>query len=410
VADVTGRRRVETPYGPVTVGAEQSAAALEVLSRFAIDPRLLPWLPPTMAPFSNASEDGYLEYPTEAFDDYRRAGVTHLVCEEKHMGSRAVALVCRDGSVAADRFGVAAPGAVYTRTGRAFFDTATTATLLSRLRAAAGSAGLFTDLDTGWLLLDTELLPWSAKAAPLIRDHYAAVATAATAALPAALSTIDTTLTRVTTGPATLAGLRERLAGQLAGVGGYAQVYQRYCWPTDGLDGVRVAPFAVLASEGASHAGRDHGWQLALADRLAAADPELVAPTRRIEVDATDPDSVRRATDWWLELTGAGGEGMVVKPYAGLAATHGGRPVQPGIKCRGREYLRIIYGPAYTEPATLARLRDRRLSRKRAMALREHTLGLTALDRLAAGAPTWQVHEAVAAVLACESEPVDPRL
>jgi hypothetical protein len=208
-------------------------------------------------------------------------------------------------------------------------------------------------------------------------------------------------------------------------VAGFAAVYQRYCWPTDGLDGVRVAPFALLASEGASHAGRDHGWQLAVADRLVAADPELIAPTRRIEVDADDPDSVRRATGWWLELTAAGGEGMVVKPYAGLSTTEPrrpgptdqperserpGSPVQPGIKCRGREYLRIIYGPGYTEPGTLERLRERRLSRKRAMALREHTLGLTALERVAAGAPGWQVHEAVAAILACESEPVDPRL
>jgi protein phosphatase len=452
VADVTGRRRIETAHGPITIGAEQSAAALEVLSRFAADPRLLPWLPPTMAPCSTATEEGYLEYPTDAFDDYRKAGVTRLVCEEKHMGSRAVALICRDEEAALSRFGVAAPGAVYTRTGRPFFDRDTTATLLSRLRTAATAAGLFAELDTTWLLLDAELLPWSAKAADLIRDQYASVATAATATLPTALATLDTALARTTTavgeagergaaGWDRLAGVRDRLAGQVAGVAGFAAAYQRYCWPTEGLEGVKVAPFALLASEGASHVGRDHGWQLAVADRLADADPDLIAPTRRIEVDADDPDSVRRATDWWLELTAAGGEGMVVKPYAGLAATadggradhadhadqadqadqaghaghagHAGkpgRPVQAGIKCRGREYLRIIYGPGYTEPATLGRLRERKLARKRSMALREHTLGLAALERLAAGAPTWQVHEAVAAILACESEPVDPRL
>ncbi|GAA3521127.1 polynucleotide kinase-phosphatase [Actinocatenispora rupis] len=400
VADVTGRRRIDTGYGAVTVGAEESAAALEVLSRFAVDPRLLPWLPPTMAPCSTSTVDGYLEYPTEAFEDYRKAGVTRVVCEEKHMGSRAVVLVGRDD----DAFPVPGPGALYTRTGRSFFTDGTGEALLRRVRAAA--AGLFEELSTRWLLLDAELLPWSAKAGQLIRDEYAPVAAAAGAALPAALSTVDAAVAR----GLDLGALRDRLAARAASAAAYAEVYQRYSWPTDGLTGLRLAPFAVLASEGASHAGRDHGWQLDRADRLAAADPELIASTRRIVVDTTDPDSVRAGTDWWLALTAAGGEGMVVKPYHGLSTPDGGRQGQPGIKCRGREYLRIIYGPDYTEPATLARLRDRKLGRKRSLAWREHVLGLAALDRLAAGAPLYRVHEVVAAILACESEPVDPRL
>ncbi len=101
---------------------------------------------------------------------------------------------------------------------------------------------------------------------------------------------------------------------------------------------------------------------------------------------------------------------MVVKPHDGLAARHGKGLVQPGIKCRGREYLRIIYGPSYTEPAQLASLRERRLGRKRSLALREHTLGLAALATVAGNGPFHRVHELVFAILACESEPVDPRL
>lgn len=399
VADVTGRRRIDTGYGAVTVGAEQSAAALEVLSRFAIDPRLLPWLPPTMAPCSTSAVDGHLEYPTEAFDDYRRAGVTELICEEKHMGSRAVLLVGRDDDV----FDLPGPGAVYTRTGRAFFPDELGHPLLRRVRAAA--AELFAELDTRWLLLDAELLPWSAKAGQLITEQYAPVAAAGRAALPAALSAVDAGIAR----GLDLSALGSSLAGRAAALDAYAEVYQRYSWPTDGLTGVRLAPFAVLASAGSSHAGRDHGWQLAQADRMVAADPELIAPTRRIRVDAGDPASVEAGTGWWLELTAAGGEGMVVKPYHGLC-TPEGRRAQPGLKCRGREYLRLIYGPEYTEPDTLARLRDRSLGRKRTMAWREHILGLAALDRLAAGEPLYRVHELVAAILASESDPVDPRL
>src|ERR1035437_10243714 len=76
----------------------------------------------------------------------------------------------------------------------------------------------------------------------------------------------------------------------------------------------------------------------------------------------------------------------------------------------GREYLRIIYGPDYTDPAQLARLRQRAVGHKRSLALREYALGLEALDRVARGEPLWRVHECVFAVLALESEPVDPRL
>jgi hypothetical protein len=255
------------------------------------------------------------------------------------------------------------------------------------------------------LLLDAELLPWSAKAGQLITEQYAPVAAAGRAALPAALSAVDAGLAR----GLDLSALRDALAGRAAALDAYAEVYQRYSWPTDGLTGLRLAPFAVLASAGASQAGRDHGWQLAQADRMVAADPELIAPTRRIRVDAGDPASVAAGTDWWLELTAAGGEGMVVKPYRGLD-TPESRRAQPGLKCRGRDYLRLIYGPEYTEPDTLARLRDRSLGRKRAMAWREHVLGLAALDRLAAGEPLYRIHELVAAILASESDPVDPRL
>ena len=97
---------------------------------------------------------------------------------------------------------------------------------------------------------------------------------------------------------------------------------------------------------------------------------------------------------------------LVVKPNT----APDNRRVQPGLKCRGREYLRIVYGPDYDEPERLARLRKRSLGRKRSLAHREHALGLAALDAVAAGQPLWTVHRYVFAILASESEPVDPRL
>jgi PNKP (polynucleotide 5'-kinase/3'-phosphatase) family adenylyltransferase-like protein len=315
--------------------------------------------------------------------------------------------VCRDQQVAGDRFGVhdATNGAIYTRTGRPFLNPDLTGQLLDRLRAALTTTGLWDELGTGWLLLDCELLPWSAKAEDLLRHQYAAVGAAARSALPTAVQALQA---------AHAAGidvdaLLTRTLARTANAEAFAQAYRRYCWPTDGLRGIRVAPFQLLATEAATYHDRDHGWHLDLADRLAAAAPDLVQATRRLAVDTTDPDSTTTGTAWWQELTGAGGEGMVVKPYTNLNRTRRGL-VQPGIKVRGREYLRIIYGPDYTEPANLQRLRQRGLGHKRSLALREYALGLEALERAARGEPLWRVHEPVFAVLALESEPVDPRL
>ncbi len=408
LGDVLGNHIVETGHhGRITVREENAAAALEVMSRFALDPRWLIYLPPTMSPVATSSRPDLLEHPDQAFDAYRADGVDAVVCEEKHMGSRAVALVCRSPEAAAQRFGAtaAALGAIWTRTGRPFFAPALNAELLARLRTAIDAAGLFAELDSDWVLLDAELMPWSAKAEDLLRTQYAAVGAAARSALPAAVHALEQA---ASTG-LDVAELLARTRARSASAEAFTAAYRRYCWEVDGLDGVRLAPFQVLAAEGHSFAEQPHAWHLTLTDRLVQAAPDVMTTTRRIEVDTTDPTSVAAGTTWWEKLTAAGGEGMVVKPAGNLTRGRRGL-IQPGLKVRGREYLRIIYGPDYTEPANLERLRDRGLGHKRSMAAREYALGLEALDRVARNEPLWRVHECVFAVLALESEPVDPRL
>jgi hypothetical protein len=170
--------------------------------------------------------------------------------------------------------------------------------------------------------------------------------------------------------------------------------------PTDGLDGVTLAPFQILAAEGRALAiTESHRWHLG---KVGLLNDPLITPTRHRFVDLSSAEQRAEATHWWLDLTAAGGEGMVVKPVLP------GRRIQPGLKIRGREYLRIIYGPDYTD--SLDVLRNRSLGRKRNLALREHGLGLEALDRFVKNEPLWSVHQMAFAVLALESEPVDPRL
>jgi polynucleotide kinase-phosphatase len=404
IEDVLGKQIIETrAFGKVGIREDNAAGALEVMSRFATDPRRLVYLPPTMSPPHVSARPGILEHPAEAFGAFRREGIEHVICEEKHMGSRAVVLLTRDPS----RFG--APegwrGAVHTRTGRPFFDEETTAEFLSRLDRAADRAGLWKELSTSWLLFDAELLPWSLKADAMIREQYASVAAAATSALPAAAHALQTAVDRGVNVAELLTRTRRRASNAEA----YRDAYRRYSQPVSGLDGVQLAPFQLLASEGVSHLGQEHIWHLAIADRLADADAALIRRTRSVEVDLASPESEAAATAWWEELTAAGGEGMVVKPAVGLA--RGTRALaQPGIKVRGAEYLRIIYGPDYLDPENLARLRDRDVGHKRSMALREYALGVEAVERFVAEEPLWRVHQAVFGVLAMESEPVDPRL
>jgi len=404
--DVSGKRIITTQlHRTVTIREENSIAALEVMSRFAADPKWLIYLPPTMSPTETSREPNLLEHPAEAFAYYRYQGIARVICEEKHMGSRAVVIVCRDRDAARKRFGIVedVAGICYTRTGRRFFEDATLeGEFISRLQSALAAAGFWEEFDTDWTCLDCELMPWSAKAQELLRQQYAAVGAAARAALVDVLETLERT------DIAEVNALRERYRERAKAAEQYVAAYRRYCWPVQSLDDLKLAPFHLLATEGKVHTDRDHVWHMETLKRLCAGD-DLLFVTPYLLVDVADPASEQKGVEWWEELTGRGGEGMVVKPFDFIARGSRGL-VQPAIKCRGREYLRIIYGPEYTMTENLERLRARGLSTKRSLALREFALGIEGLERFVRKEPLRRVHECVFGVLALESEPVDPRL
>ncbi|OZC90986.1 polynucleotide kinase-phosphatase [Rhodococcus sp. 06-412-2C] len=405
LSDVIGPTGVETSLrGRVSIRPENAAGALEVMSRFALAPQWLHYLPPTMAPSRTSERDGYLEYPTEPFDAYRALGASAVICEEKHMGSRVVVVVCRDVETAREKFD--APegvlGTAYTRTGRPVFDEALTGELISGVADALERAGVWDEVDSRWLILDCELMPWSAKAEGLIKTEYAAVGAESRATLDAEAGVLAQAASR----GLDVQELRDRNRIRQDNLMEFTAAYRRYIWPTDGLSGVRIAPFQVLASDRGTYADRPHQWHLDLADRMVTVAPEVFAATRRIEVDLSSADSVAAGEKWWEELTAQGGEGMVVKPAENCPRGK----MQPGMKVRGREYLRLIYGADYTDPDRLTALRNRNVGHKQSMALREYALGMEALDRSVRNEPLYRVHQAVFAVLALESEPVDPRL
>ncbi len=414
IEDVQGKRIISTRLGRnITVREENATAALEVMSRFAANPKWLIYLPPTMSPCETSNEPGLLEHPAEAFSYFRSQGVSQVVCEEKHMGSRAVVVVCRDDDTARERFGVTdgETGIVYTRTGRRFFnDTELETQFLKRIRAAMASSGFWDEFQTSWACLDCELMPWSAKAQELLRSQYAAVGAAGRASLPPAIEALEQTAVRMesVSRDKTMSVLK-RYSGRQRSVERFVDAYRQYCWHVESLTDLKLAPFHLLATEGKVHTDQNHTWHMRTLAKICQADTDILLATDFKMIDLADLNSIAAGIDWWANLTGNGGEGMVVKPLDWIVRGKKGL-VQPAVKCRGKEYLRIIYSPDYDSAEHLPRLRNRSLGRKRSLALREFALGIEGLERFVRREPLRRVHECTFGVLALESEPVDPRL
>lgn len=410
IKDVIGKRIVQTRLkNNITIREENSIAALEVMSRFAINPKWLIYLPPTMSPCETSTLPEFLEYPVQALNYYKKRGVKTVICEEKHMGSRVVLVICKDEAVAFKRFGVENEGigVCYTRTGRNFFnDAEIEKVFLSRVNQCLTNAHFWDKFHTDWVCLDAELMPWSAKAQALIKEQYASVGAAASGALPMVEQALQMAVDR---GIKDALPSLEKFSQKNKAIEKYVHAYQNYCWPVTSIDDYKLAPFHILATEGQVHFDKNHQWHMKTIQEISKGDDQLFMATPHKIVDLTDSKSFEEAVQWWLNLTQNGGEGMVVKPYDFI--TYGTEGVlQPAVKCRGKEYLRIIYGPEYDAPENLERLKNRSLSRKRSLAIREFALGLESLERFVKKEPLRRIHESVFGVLALESEDVDPRL
>lgn len=398
----------------VFIPPDQANLALEEMSRFAVDPRWLIYVPPTMAPAETSNLPGYLEHPNQVFDYYLKQGVTRVICERKHMGSRAVVIVCKDADAARRRFGVTdgSAGVCYSRMGRRFFrDPQLEAEVFAKVRAAMTGADMWNKLGSDWVVLDCELMPWNAKASELVKGLFAGLAAAGEPALTQTIERLNTTEAR----GLDVRALIERMTTRLECVREFRKAYFPYCWDVQSLADYKLAPFHILASEGHVHTDKNHLWHLELIAELAAASDGMIISTPFLEVDLNDSDSREAAVRWWNELTAEGGEGMVVKPLDFLAMAAEG-VVQPAVKCRGQQYLRIIYGPEYLLEHNLVRLRKRSVSGKRWLAAREFALGIEGLERFVAGEPLTRVHECAYGAIALETErpdrppSIDPRL
>lgn len=414
------RRRIETGLGMIVIrDEERSIAALEIMGRFAADPRWLIYLPPTMSPCETSGLPDYLEHPLEALSYYKTRGVNSVICQEKHMGSRAVAIICKDEQTAEKRFASSGGngGMILTRTGRPFFTSAQKqiyGEFLRGLRSTLEASGFWREYDTDWVCLDCEIMPWSFKAQSLVATQYAPYGIAGVNGLETALGTLQSFTEREKKREIILsreeamemANLRSRLQSRLSSVRNYNKVWKSYCHPVSDVSDIKIAPFHILATAGKVWSDTPHDQHLNIIAR-SFGNAAAFIPTKNVIVNPATEEGMASAVAFWNNLLAGGGEGMVVKPLD-FVGRNGTKLIQPAIKCRGKEYLRIIYGAEYTEK--IEALKQRSLTGKRKRALREFALGLEALERFVKDDALHNIHECVFTILALESEPQDARL
>lgn len=400
INELTGKQVISTALrGHISIREYQTAAALEEINRFAVDPRWLIYLPPTMSPTSTTKLKGYLEFPHEVFQYYLSRGVEEVICEEKHMGARMVMILCKTPETAVKRFGVTAGGSgiCYTRTGRIFFDDRQLQEqILDRTRKAIDGAGLWESLETDWLCLDTEFMPWSYRSLDLARYQYGGIGGAAAAALAETRSSLEQTAGR----DIDVGQLLERTQIRQDMARRFIGAYRHYCRDVSAIDDMKIAPFHIMAAENRVFHDKPHSWHLETIDRLSDEDPRLFQRTERRVVNLSNEKEIKDTFDWWHDKTdNQGWEGIVVKPLS-FTARHRDELVQPAIKCRGKEFLRLVYGPEYTFGENLKQLRKRGLYLKRSLATRQFALGIEALSRFTAYQPLIKTHQCSFGIIA----------
>ncbi|QQE78709.1 AAA family ATPase [Alicyclobacillus sp. SO9] len=449
---------VATRWKKLRAHPDYVKSAIETVSTHSARIEEMFYIPPTMSPPPKTSTlEDYLEHPQEAFDYFESLGVKRLIVEKKHMGSRAVLALFRTEQIGKRYINRATLGTILTRTNAKFFNDEDEQRIVHKL--VADFAPYFAEMNTDVLLLDAEILPWNLKAAHLIENQYGLVADAALYTREKHLQSLSEFKEKHQSDRAPNAGAglddsgrdgvqrQQDLQDGPQGVQGslgvpkgpqgpqgrqidveiaaaeqkldnarrFQRAFTYFCWNLDKPDAIQIAPFHILGFDSTSHFDKTHEWHMQQAQRLAALS-DLVIDTPYRVVEMSDEKAKADIIDWWAETTSEGHEGFVFKPlnFIATSAHRDGNKadelIQPAIKVRGREYLRIIYGMDYLEPENLEKLKKRSTKKKMRNALNEFMLSIESVERFLKLDRVDRIHECVLAAMAYESEPMDPRL
>nr|WP_263326332.1 polynucleotide kinase-phosphatase [Neobacillus sp. Marseille-Q6967] len=390
-------------YSDIRIYQDGVKSAIDELSHYTLPLEEIVYLPPTMSPTPKPSSlDGFLEHPLEAFQYYQANGVETMIVEKKHMGSRGIILLFRDEETANQYIGRETLGFIYTRTGRSFFQKSFEEQIVQALNHDLTKNNYFEKYHTDFVLLDAEIMPWNLKAKELILNQYAHVGE---------MALLDRNQLREALQEAADNGkevsqwLQENDV-ELEHTRIFNDVYQKYIWETEGLEGIQIAPLHTLAHSTETFFHQPHLWHMEKNKEFSGISSLFMETEYRV---VSDERSMEQAIQWWEEITENGDEGFVVKPM-NFISRYKGKLLQPAIKVRGRKYLHIIYGMDYLQPENLSRIKQRNTGKKQRNALKEFSLGVEAVNRFVKRESLERYHECILGILALEAEPIDPRL
>lgn len=385
----------------ITIAKENVLAAMDTFSHTTLPLEQIVYIPPTMSPTPQTSSlDDYLEHPTEAFNYYKKNGVKKMIAEKKHMGSRAVIFIAKNNAVAKKMINSDSLGYIATRNGRPFFEQVQQQQMVNKIHEELLAKNYFEQFNTEFVLMDAEILPWNLKAHRLIDQQYETVAENALMDRHKIIEKLQLT------NDIDVTNWLEEYTTKYKNAACFDAVFKNYCWATHELSGIQIAPFHILAHSSSTNFHETHSWHMKMNEFLAENSSLFIATEYRLIDSEKDELEV---IEWWKEMTDIGHEGIIIKPLH-YETYYKGKLLQPAIKVRGREYLRIIYGMDYTNETTMKKLKHRNPSRKMRNALLEFKLGIEGISRFVRSESNARIHECALATLALESDAIDPRL
>lgn len=387
--------------GEISITKEYENQAKRVI-KAGVNPNWIIYLPPTMPSLISTSQPEFLEHPNEIFEYYKTRGVKTIILERKETGIRVVAIICKDSGVASRCFGVQenVGGVLYSRTGqRIFDDTNVEIALINQIRSAIEISGTWEKLKTDWVCLDCELMPLQFDQREDLKKRYAQIGLAGVHSLNEVVKQLRQTKVDGKANEV-LMHFDERLNA----VKNFVKIYQQYCCSTKAIENLRLVPFHIMATEGRLHTNKDHFWHLETISKIVKEIPNSFLG--RVEyrvVDLNNLKSQKESIDWWEEINNLGGEGIVAKPQTFIVKKQGNL-LQPAIKCRGREFLRLTFGPEYTDPISMRILREQNVVGKQIFSLKEFSLGIEAMTRFIQHESKSRIQECIFGIVALEIE------
>lgn len=412
---IAGRNLVTTRYNYfVTIKDSSSPPIVEFLEIGGLNPRWMIYLPPRLSPTKSSSLPGYLEHTSEAFTYYAKKGLEHVLVEEMHGGEAVTVVIAKDEVQASKRFGVKKEcfGIAINSKGHPYFkNKLQEQEFLRQFRKVLDQLDLWGSLESDWFCITGEMTPGSRNWQEL-STNYERISAATSSSLQAREEALKVALE---------AGLDVQQFVQADSVHKqyqerFSKVLGQHLQPFQQLEDHCFYPASILASEGKTYFDKDQLWHRKIWAQLGSLEDlsddintNLFRAPSFHWVDLDSEEEKREASAWFETLSDQGGAGVVVRSTK-LAMEAGKDLLQPGLTVRGREYLRLIYGMDYDRPDLLESHRLRRLKDIRQLAVRQVALGNEALSRFVEKQDLTSVFECNFALLALQTNEIDPRL